>query len=290
MMGRRAVWRGGLALALGASLLVDASALRADDRQSCDDSYVQAQRTRKAGKLRAAHAQLLVCARPTCPSFVTRDCTTWLAEVEKETPSIVVTAKDAQGQPATQVTVYMDDEKITDQLDGRAIAVDPGPHKMRYECQGNTVTSDVVVAEGTKDQPLTAEFKPAKPPEPLPPTEPPPRQEKPAQRGGIPTATFVLGGIAVAGLALFTYFGLKDLSDQGCKPNCTQDQADSVHSNAHLADISLLVGLLAGGGAAYFYFTRQPEPTPSARAPTSTMWIGARPELGGASMRAGYDF
>lgn len=283
MMGGRLVGRATVALALGAFLLVDAAVAKADDRQGCDDSYVEAQRLRKAGKLRAAHDQLLVCAKPTCPSFVTKDCTTWLTEVEKQTPSVVITAKDAQGQPASQVTVYMDDEKLTDQLDGRAISVDPGPHKMRYEYQGNTVNSDVVVAEGGKDQPLTAEFKPAEAPKEQPPATPA------APSGRIPTATYVLGGVAVAGLLLFTYFGIKDLSDQSCKPNCTQDQADSVHTNAHLADISLLVGLLAGGGAAYFYFTRKPE-APSSGSNATTMWVGARPELGGASLRAGWSF
>jgi hypothetical protein len=288
MVGRRLFGRATVGLALGASLLVDAAIVRAaDDRQSCDDSYVQAQRLRKAGKLRAAHDQLLVCARPTCPSFVTKDCTAWLTEVEKQLPTIVVTAKDVQGNPVTQVTVFMDDEKLTDQLDGRGISVDPGPHKMRYEYQGNTVTRDVVVAEGAKDQPLTAEFAP---PQPSPPKEQPPTPPPATSSGGIPTATYVLGGVAVAGLLLFTYFGIKDLSDQGCKPNCTQDQADSVHTNAHLADISLLVGLLAGGGAAYFYFTRKPEAATSGSNSTTMMWLGARPELGGASLRAGWNF
>jgi hypothetical protein len=288
MAGRRRGGTCGFAFAVAAALAIQAAPARADDQQACDNSYVQAQRLRKAGKLRAAHEQLLLCARTTCPSFVTKDCTQWLTEVEKQTPSIVVTGHDAQGQPITQVTVWMDDEKLADQLDGRGISVDPGPHKMRYDYQGASVTKDVVVAEGTRDQPLSADFKPAEP-------QPQAQAQDQSQSSSsifhrIPTATYVLGGVAVVGLIFFTYFGLTDLSDQSCKPNCTQDQADSVHTNAHLADISLLVGLLAGGGAAYFYFTKKPEPTPTGGTPSSTMWLGARPELGGASLRAGWSF
>jgi hypothetical protein len=75
-----------------------------------------------------------------------------------------------------------------------------------------------------------------------------------------------LGGVAVLGLAGFTYFFLSAASDaSACTPSCSNAQIDDLKSNVLIADISLGVGIAAGLGAgAYLLFA-----TPSSSQGTS---------------------
>lgn len=72
--------------------------------------------------------------------------------------------------------------------------------------------------------------------------------------------TYVLGGVGMLGLAGFGFFGLTGLSEESdldqCKPSCASNDVDAVRTRYLAADISLAVGVLAVGGASYFYFAR----------------------------------
>src|SRR5262245_15626009 len=122
-----------LAPALAALFAVGAQAANQDSKQDCLDSYVQAQVRQKEGALRAAREALLVCSQPACPAPIPADCGRWLTEVDARLPSVVIAARGPDGNDRTDVTVSLDGKPLVDKLDGKALAVDPGAHVLRYE-------------------------------------------------------------------------------------------------------------------------------------------------------------
>jgi hypothetical protein len=220
----------------------------APSKDACFDSYEASQRLRQSARLRAAHEQLLICAQEACPAFVRRDCTQWLADTDASTPTIVLTARGPDGGPTQAVSTWMDGVLLTKEIDGRAIPVDPGPHAMRYTLAGLARDERVVVPEGAKNYELVADFTRVAPP-------PAPRPEAPtvaAPSRGLPTATWVLGGVAAAGLVSFTAFGIAGRVTQGCAPDCTLDQVHSLRADYLVADLSLVTGVVAAAGAVWF--------------------------------------
>jgi len=227
------------------------SAPVADALDACINAYEQAQRLRKSGDLTAARDALMTCSRDTCPDIAKTDCTRWLAEVRQDVPSIVVGARFGDGRDAIDVRVTMDGKPLTEKLDGHAIELNPGVHTLRFETTGRApVEERVSIRVGERNRRVIATF-----PDPAPATPATP------SAGGIPTMTYVLGGVGVLGLAGFGFFGATGLSKESdldqCKPTCASGDVDTVRTRYLLADISLVVGALGLGGASYFYFTRE---------------------------------
>ena len=219
----------------------------APSHEQCAEAYEKAQRLRKDYELRAAHEQLLTCANPACPGFVKQDCARWLGEVEASTPTVVVLARGADGQAMEDVHVTMDGQPLTDHLDGRAIPVDPGAHVVHYEAGGKVVDERVIVAEGAKNQQIVAQFGA--------PATTTPETAAPGQSRRVPTATWVLGGVAVVGAISFATFAAMGRSVQGCAPSCSRSQVDDLRRDYLIADVSWITGLVAAGAALVFYFT-----------------------------------
>src|SRR5262249_42485296 len=122
-------------------------------------AYEKAQQLRGEAKLRAARDQLLVCSRPECPALVRQDCSQWMGEVQHALPSVVIAARDGTGHDVLAVRVSIDGVVVTETLDGKPIAVDPGPHKFKYETAGSApIEEQVLVREGERNRPLTASF------------------------------------------------------------------------------------------------------------------------------------
>jgi hypothetical protein len=277
-----------IALMLAMSVFVPLRASADDTRDACFTAYEQAQRLRQSAKLRASREQLAACARQECPSFVRADCATWLDEVEKATPTIVVTARDARGAPCDRAEVFVDGERVAGRSDGQPIAVDPGPHTIRYELDGRVIEDHVDVPEGSKAVALAADFRPPAPP-PKASHDPDPARQPTKLR--FPTETYVLGGVAAVAAVSFTVFALAGKSHEACAPNCSDSQVSALRRDYAVADISLLVALAAGGGAIYFALTKPPpDASPIQTAPKSGWWLGVQPQLGGASLAAGARF
>jgi len=263
------------ALALLALLTITIPAVsRADPpgKDQCFDAYEQAQRLRKDYKLRAAHAQLLTCAAESCPDFVRQDCSKWIGEVETSTPTIVVLAKHADGSAIDGATATLDGAPLAGSLDGRAIPVDPGPHELRCEANGVIVKKHIVVAEGQKNQAFNVAMDgPGASTSTSTPTSTstsdapsPAPSEQPASGGRrLPTATWVLGGVAAAGAISFAVFGILGRNVQSCAPNCRQSQVDDLRRDYLIADVSWITGLVAAGFAVYFALTAPASPPPA---------------------------
>jgi len=250
----------GVSLMLG---LAFASSARADATQEqCVNAYEQSQSLTLEGKFRAAREQLLVCARPTCPKITQGDCGKWLATLEPKIPSVVVSAKSASGQDLERVRVLMDGVVLSENLDGRPVIVDPGPHTFRFESEGQVLEERVVIVEGEKLRRLLADFAKLAPKVVEPPPPPPP-----AGSAGIPTVSWVLGGVSVVSLVGFVGFAVAGKSAEGCVPTCKSGEIDSFRRDYLIADISLGVAIVTAAAAVYFALTNKPSVTSASRAP-----------------------
>lgn len=219
---------------------------------ACVKAAENAQTERSAHRLRSARERLLSCAQVGCPMIVRSDCATWLAEVDQLLPSVVVQARDTLGIELVDVRVLVDGEVVATHLDGLAISVDPGSHLFQFETPGAPpLQQRILIREGEKGRALPITLvAPAATPAP----------SKPSRR--IPTATYILGGIGIAGMAGFTYFGIKgtleagDLGDTcGKTKTCSESQVAAVKRQLVVADVSLAIGLVSLGSALYIYFT-----------------------------------
>jgi hypothetical protein len=155
----------------------------------------------------------------------------------------------------------MDGEPLVSRLDGLSVPVDPGARTFRFEHVGSTaIEKRIVIREGDKGRRITITFDPR----PALPPKPPPAP----RRSRIPAASIVFGGIGAGALGSFAYFGLSGRKDaaelgEGCGRNktCREDQVAPIRTKLLIADVSLGVGLVSLGAAAYVFFTqREPKP------------------------------
>jgi hypothetical protein len=270
------------------SSLASSTAL-ADDKAACVDAYGKAQKLHAANELVSAKEQLRICARSTCPKFITKDCTAWLVDVESRLPSIVPLAKDASGAEISKATVTMDGTVITQDLDGHAIEVDGGRHTFTFTfADGRKLDREFVVAEGQKAQRVEVTMQAPEP------ATAPRDAATPAQVWGAPSANegsswsgrktlaLAVAGVGVAGLAVGTVFGLNAASSFSSQKNdchspapgdcVNRAQALTDHDNAASASTISTIGFIAGGAlvaaGAVLFFTA-PKQGEEARSTTS---------------------
>jgi hypothetical protein len=196
--------------------------------------------------MRAAKKEAITCARADCPEALARDCTGWLDELKRSTPTVVFDVRDDAGAFQRNVRIFLDDELVTEQLDGRAVEVDPGAHVLRAAREGFPALEErIVVPQGEKNVKIALQLERA--------------TVKQVSRP-VPMATWIFGGVGVAGLALgtiFTVVGLSKKSDlDACKPNCPSDDVDGMMRNLAIGDVGLAAGVVSGAAALTFYLTR----------------------------------
>jgi hypothetical protein len=239
----------GLAVALG---LLAAPASAETVTEACVRASEEGQSARGRGALLAAHASFAACAATACPKAVRAECTRWLDEVDRDTPTIVVAMKDASGADVLDGRVSIDGAAPV-AIDGRTAPVDPGKHVLRFERPGErTVERAIVVATGERNRLVVGQLEGPRE-KPLPPPPPPP----PPQSQGLPAATWVFGGIGAFGLASFATLGALGLSEKSklrgsCAPACTDSDVTTLRTLYIGADVSLAVGVVALGLAMYF--------------------------------------
>lgn len=241
----------------------------AELRSACLADHEAAQLARLDGKLVEAKRKLGACAFAECPSAVRADCTQWLAEVNNAIPSVVLAATSERGDEA-HVHVYLDGAPLTDRLDGKAFELNPGQHRFRFELPPYAPREEsLLLREGERERLVSTRFAALTPVAPRatsaasapPPVAPPVAQSS----RPVPWITYALGGLAVAAVGTTTYFGLHALSEQrekldSCAPLCESWEVREVERPALAADISIVVAVLAGGGAIYTYWTRPTVP------------------------------
>lgn len=218
----------------------------APTQQACVQSYEDGQKLRAEGKLSAARREFLVCAETSCPDLTKNDCGAWLAEVDASVPTLSFAVMDRAGNDVTDVRVTIDGTLLVERLDGKAVPVDPGPHKLSFDRAGEpTVTMELVVREGEKNRKVDVRFGGG--------------ATSGSSGGGISAvspAAWALGATGIVGLSIFGVLGGLGLSeksdaDDTCSPNCTDEVVDSIRTKFIAADVALSVGLLSlGAGVA----------------------------------------
>jgi hypothetical protein len=253
-----------------AALVGAPPAAAAPSADACLAAHTSAQQLRKLGKLEAAHRELLVCAAPTCPQLVAADCTTWVAEVERDIPSILPVVRDRSGREISRVRVRVDGEVVRPLIDGRPIELDPGSHTIRFEPEeGEPVEVELLARVGEKNRSLPVTLTSAD-------VDP------------LRAAAWVTGSAAVTALAIFAGLAISGQAQydelEACRPGCAQAEEDAVRTKFLVADVSLVVGLAAlAGSATLFVLSIHDDDVPAA---TIRIAPHAGPSRGGLDVSA----
>lgn len=244
-------------VALAVAVLLLARSSRADEINACVTSHRLGQELRQQGSLRAARGQFLRCSSDACPALVRDDCARWTVEVEEQSPTVVFAARDALGQDLRHVTVSVDGTPLVGSLTGKAVAVDPGRHRFRFERpDGVAIEVDRVIRPNEKNQTIDVAFRIDAAPARAPASPSPP---SPAKAPGKPTAAYVafaVGGVAAVSFTAFAIGGYARFThlESRCAPTCTREDHDSVARTLAIADVSLLASVVSLGIGAVLWW------------------------------------
>lgn len=261
------------------------------DAEGCAAAYEQAQILRSRGKLRGAREQLLLCVQNGCPKFISTDCTHWLNDVDANTPTVVITAHDENGQELTAVRVTANGDPFLDGLDGKAVAIDPGPHVFHFE-RGSSrpVEQKYVIHQAERNGSITVELR----------GDADTSAVRRTSAAASPDGTLdvgesarrarwgmLAGAVGAVGVAGFAYFGLSGHADveqlrARCAPSCRPSDVDSARTKLVIGDVSLGLGIASLGLATWLLFSksRSSEPRPTAHFEFGPTSRGGAAELG----------
>lgn len=232
---------------------------------ACTEDYEKAQEEKANGRLNAALAHMRGCVNPDCPKFIREDCGRWMDQTEAALPSVVFAVR-RDGVDQIEVDVTCDGESLVRSLDGKAIPIDPGPHKFSFKIAGLApIERQLLVREGERNRIVQVEFRSL--PEPIPSTAAATTKSTPAapigdgggNRKSLTYGLAGMGALGIAGFAVFAIWGNIQQNDleQRCAPACQPSDVDSVKTKYLVADTCLGVGLVSLGVAAYLYLSNR---------------------------------
>ena len=231
-----------------------------ENKAACVASFTEAQKARREGRLVDSRERLMECAQPACPQLLVDKCIPWLDEVQEAIPTIIVVAKDADGQAVFDVEVVLNGIVISDALDGRPISIDPGDHRFRFDHEhALTVERRLLILQGEQNRVVEVQFPrpPAivKRPEPVIVVDPEP--EAGDEDASTSPWVWAFGTVAVLGLTTGVITGSVALvragevrdrcNDDGVCPDAARDDHDSGLGFAHASTVAFVIG---GAGAA----------------------------------------
>jgi hypothetical protein len=213
--------------------------------------------------LRAERAQLLICAAPSCPKDVRKECLQRVEELNLAIPTVVFDVKDSTGADVRDVKVWMDDELLSERLNGSALVVDPGEHRFRFEAPGRApFETQLLMRESEKgrhqvigwpsgtEHVATARF--ARKP-----------RERTLSRQRI--SAIVSTGVGFVGIGLGTGFGVSAVSRkhsaqelcpaEHCPTQEGVNRWDDARTSANLATAAFIIGAVGVAGGALLWFT-----------------------------------
>jgi hypothetical protein len=251
---------------------------------ACIAAYESLQEARARGDLLTSREQAFECASSACPSFMQKDCASWLEEIESEVPSVSFEVR-SEGKVLGGVRVFEGDRLLVERVDGAVVELDPGAHWLRFEADGlEPVTKPIVVARSEKNQRFSIEL-------PAPQAKRAAAERPRAGETAAPSAApWIAGAVGVAGMTAFAILGASGLSqeaslEQSCAPNCNEADLRSVQTKYLLADISLGVGI-AGFVVGGYFLLAPDDPRTSARPPS--LRVQATQHGGMASVRGAF--
>ncbi|MBX3225997.1 MAG: carboxypeptidase regulatory-like domain-containing protein [Labilithrix sp.] len=237
------------AVAVAALVVALPAPATADEVDRCVAASEKGQKDRRAGRLLDARSAFLVCASEKCPAIVRSTCAEWTEQALAAIPSVVVAVVDPDRRDVVDARVSIDGKEVAL---GRAVNLDPGPHSVAVEASGFEAHAQPIVArEGERGRSVVVVL--ARRPE---------KQEPPAlapqRESNVPTLTWVAGGLAVAALGSFAFFGSTGRARAGelrdtCSPACAESERDAVRTRYIVADVSLIAAVVFGGLGVWSY-------------------------------------
>lgn len=226
--------------------------------KACTESFEKVQYLQKDNKLRAAREQAAVCARDACPKFVRDECNKWLADIDASQPTVVISAHDDKGADLADVKVDVDNELLQAQLTGTSVAIDPGPHTLRFTRAGQPpIEQKVVIRVTEKNRIVKVDFPAAV----AASTTPSDSSASPGSARGPLWPGLVVAGVGVAAIGASIGIGLVASSDADnlrntCAPRCSHDAVSAVDTKVIISDVLLGVGVVAAGVAVWMLIAR----------------------------------
>jgi hypothetical protein len=274
------------ALSLTSLALAGDAASDAKEKDECASAAERAQSDRQAGHLRAAHDELLRCARASCPATVRVDCAEWLDQVTAAQPTVVLRARGPARDDLVDVSVDIDGQRAATRLDGTAMPLDPGEHVLRFSAPGlPPVQMKVLVAEGDKARSIVAELggsRAAAEPEATPA---PRKTASPSVLPWIGFGAAAAGFGAFAALEIVAHSELSTLQGScGLTHACKESQVSPVRTKFDLAGVALGVGL-TGAAVGVLSLVLRSKDDGAQRA-----FLGVGPTADGAALRVGGSF
>jgi len=239
-----------------------------DALATCSAAFSAGPNLIKEGKLLAARSKLSFCMSDACPRSMRPLCAQDLARLDERIPTIVFVAKGARGEDLLDVRVLEATRVVAAALDGKAIALDPGPHRFRFERAGSQpLELSVIVREGEKMRAIEGilqDVGPSAAPagQDSVPSNGVANSASPPSAGArpIPWTVYAAGGVTLVAASSFGYFGGRGLAERAdmsdCKGSCDPASVERTRTHFTVADISLAVGVAALAATAIFYFTR----------------------------------
>jgi hypothetical protein len=237
----------------------------------CVADHKRVQTLRQTGGYLEAHAAAARCASSACPLLVREDCSAWFVDLEERIPSLILELRDERGRDLVDVRVYANGQPLTNALDGRAIPIDPGRYRLRFEASGQRpLEQEVVVRETSKKRKLTVVLRAL----PAPAAKAAPEVSRREEASAIKPALLTLGAVAAASLGAAAALGgagklaLRRLDRSQCKPDCSPSEVERVNETYRAAYIALGVGAAAATAAVIVYFAGRRRLAP----PTKLSW------------------
>jgi hypothetical protein len=112
------------------------TAAAAATESECTSAGAAAEQLRSTGDLFGARVRLGACLVTGCSTQVREACARQLAAVVAAMPAVVLEAKDQASNNLSAVRVTLDGAPVLDRLDGAAILVNPGEHRVAFEAAG----------------------------------------------------------------------------------------------------------------------------------------------------------
>lgn len=250
-----------LALTL-ALVAISAGAALADNvtKEQCVDAHSRGQDAKEQGKLSLARKLFLTCAQSSCPGAVQGDCARFADDLSNLQPTIVLVARDGNGNDLPSTTVYIDGALVATTLDGRPIDIDPGSHTLKFQHGTKAEVLTVVIGSGEKGRTVSAKFGAPTPSVTAPAKEPASLVSQPARRPTSrthhPVAAMPIaiagGGVALIGAAIALYGRSQVPASCSLSTNqCSAPPGDPVFQKASDAAGTVNLGIVVGSiGAA----------------------------------------
>jgi hypothetical protein len=256
---------GGFAIALGVLVTSTTSTVaHAEDvKARCVSSHEQAQRQRRAGHLLRAREHAITCAQSECPAPVRAECSPWVAELEAQLPTLVVTVEDLSQRPVADAAVRIDG--VDTPADGRPVTLDPGLHDVTCDARGVHSKQAVAMVVGEKLHRVA--FR-------MPFGARPPSQVRGGTQRFLGWTGLIVGGAGLSlggisgGLALGRLQALETKCTNGRCPPSVSDDVDSYTTWRTVSTISFIAGAALAVGGTVLLFTA---PASSSTAPTVSL-------------------